>query len=320
MSDTREWLFDWNARGMLATRDLPRALTLVGANPGHDAWRRFLRVLATGAGTALLAVGVIFFIAFNWHDLPQMVKFGLVEAAIVVAIAACLMRGVDSIAGIAALCAAALLTGGLLALVGQVYQTGADTFELFALWALAILPWAVAGRQAPLWLIWLAIVNIAVQAWFLRWGMRAFARGDGVLWALFLVNAAALVAWEVLRASGVREFGGQWSLRIVAFASGIAATMLGFVALVFTGESRALGAIAWLAWLAAVWLAFRVRRVDVFVLAGALLSVVVIVAGFLGRNFFASGAFFAPLLVAAVIIALAGGGAVMLKRLAQEVR
>ncbi|MET0204922.1 MAG: DUF2157 domain-containing protein [Casimicrobiaceae bacterium] len=52
-------------------------------------------------------------------------------------IALAVWRGLDTLPGKAAL-VAALLAGALLALVGQVYQTGADTFELFAAWAVAI--------------------------------------------------------------------------------------------------------------------------------------------------------------------------------------
>ena len=57
------------------------------------------------------------------------------------------MRACNRPAGKAALLAAALLTGGLLALIGQTYQTGADTFELFATWAALILPWVLAIQQ-----------------------------------------------------------------------------------------------------------------------------------------------------------------------------
>lgn len=316
MTDIRGLLFEWNAQGVLATRDLPRALAHSGALPGRADWLRFLRVLATALGATLLALGVIFFIAFNWHALPRIIKFALVEAALAVAVIACLWRGLDTVAGMAALSGAALVTGGLLALVGQTYQTGADTFELFAMWALLILPWALAGRQAPLWLMWLALVNLAAQLWFARWGMRAFAGGNANLWTLFLINAAALAAWELLRAAGLREFVAPWAQRIVALASGCAATLIGVVAVIDTATPRWPAALAWLAWLGAIWLAFRVRRVDVFVLAGALLSVIVVVALFLGKYLYAHDSFFSPLLVAAVVIALATGGALTLKRLA----
>ena len=46
-----------------------------------------------------------------------------------------------------------LFTGALLALVGQTYQTGADTYELFALWAFAITAWVAVARLPALWLV-----------------------------------------------------------------------------------------------------------------------------------------------------------------------
>ena len=49
---------------------------------------------------------------------------------------------------------AGLFLGALLALLGQIYQTGADTWELFAWWALLLLPWALAGASQALWLLW----------------------------------------------------------------------------------------------------------------------------------------------------------------------
>ena len=67
-----------------------------------------------------------------------------------------------------------LLTGALLALTGQVYQTGADTYELFGWWAVLILPWVLVGRFSPLWLVWLALLNLTVHFYFsIGWETRA---------------------------------------------------------------------------------------------------------------------------------------------------
>ncbi|MET0346849.1 MAG: DUF2157 domain-containing protein [Casimicrobiaceae bacterium] len=62
-------------------------------------------------------------------------------------IALAVWRGLDTLPGKAALVVAALLVGALLALVGQVYQTGADRFELFAAWAVAIVAWVLVARM-----------------------------------------------------------------------------------------------------------------------------------------------------------------------------
>ena len=318
MSAEIDLVMQWNAAGAVARDDVPRALRASGAHPDGARWLRFVEWLTLGAGSVLLAVALVFFIAYNWHAMPNVARFALVEAAIVVAVAACLWRGPDSTAGAAALCAAAIATGALLALVGQTYQTGADTYELFAAWALAILPWTLLGRQAPLWMLLLAVVNLASQAWFARWGMASAAGGQGALWTLVLVNAGALALWEIGRRLDLREFHADWALRIVAAASGLAATIAGIDAIVDSRTAAPALGIAWLLWLAGIWYGFRMRRVDVFVLAVGLGSVVVVAALFLGKHLFSAAGFVSPLLVGALVIGIAAGGIVVLKRVAQE--
>ena len=123
-SDERSTRLDLRlgARGAIATPQLRAALAIAGAVPDGAAWRRFLTVLTLALGAVLFAVGVVYFIAFNWHDLSRFFKLALVEGALVVAVATALIAGLDSIAGRAALVAAAIITGGLLALVGQIYR------------------------------------------------------------------------------------------------------------------------------------------------------------------------------------------------------
>ena len=101
-----------------------------------------------------IAAAAVYFVAANWQALGRYAKFALVEgAARRRRSRSCAGAASTRSPGRAALFVAALLTGVLLALVGQVYQTGADTFELFAAWAL--LHPAVGGRerQPALWLL-----------------------------------------------------------------------------------------------------------------------------------------------------------------------
>ena len=148
-------------------------------------------MLSLWLGTVALASAIIFFFAFNWDDLPRMAKFGLVEAAIVAALLACWRVDLDSMPGKAVLMLLSLLTGALLALTGQIYQTGADTYELFGWWAVLILPWVLVGRFSPLWLVWLALLNLTVHFYFsIGWETHP------LFWTLFALNSLALVAWE----------------------------------------------------------------------------------------------------------------------------
>ncbi len=234
MGDVRDTLFEWARTGALPAARLPAALHLAGAAPDGSAWLRFLTRFVFGLGAVLVASGAIYFVAFNWHELSRFAKFALVEASIVLAIAVVWRAGPQTVVGQSALVAAALCTGALLALVGQVYQTGADTHELFVAWALAILPWAVLGSVPALWLLWLGIVNVAVGLYFQTFpGLFGVVFGPReLMWWLFFVNTFAWVAWELLARRNVRGFDAEWAKRTVAFASGACITVIALVAIV----------------------------------------------------------------------------------------
>ena len=100
----------------------------------------------------------------------------------------------------ALLALAGILLGALLALLGQTYQTGADTWELFAWWAVLLLPWALAAASQAVWLLWTLVVNVAMVLWL---GERVFSWW-GLLGATYLpalivagLNLAMLAGWEL---------------------------------------------------------------------------------------------------------------------------
>ena len=313
----RNEILDWAEEGRIAPRDLRRALEVSGVLPDAAAWRQFLDRLLLFAGTLLVAAGVIFFLAFNWNDLGRMAKFALVEVLLVVTLVAVWRFGVEHIAGKAALLGAALFTGALFALIGQTYQTGADTFELFAVWALAILPWALVARFPALWLFWLLLVNLAALLYLgtMRAPLWFFAGSSRQLWLLFALNTVALVVWEGLALSGIQWLRERWSVRILATASGGFATALAVTDIV--SKHTVGGVAAWLAWMAAAYILYRHKVKDLFVLAGGVLSVVVVVSTVVIRHFFRvdAGAF---LFVGLLVIGISAAGAWWLKSVAAE--
>jgi hypothetical protein len=206
MADPRAEILDWAEQGRIAPGKLRAALEAAGALPSAADWRRFLDRLLLWMGAVMLACSAIFFFAFNWAEMGRLAKIGLVEAAIVGALALLWKLGLERAAGKATLFAAALLAGGLFALIGQIYQTGADTWELFAVWAAAILPWTLAGRLPALWVLWLALLNLAGALYYQTFGIlfgMLFAP-ERLLWMLFGLNTAALILWEACAAGGGR--------------------------------------------------------------------------------------------------------------------
>ena len=313
----RHEILDWAEEGRIAPQNLRRALDVAGALPDSPAWRQFLDRLLLFAGTILVAAGVIFFFAFNWSELGRMAKFGLVEVPLVVALALAWRLGVERIAGKAALLGAALLTGALFALIGQTYQTGADTFELFAVWAVAVLPWALVARFPALWLLWLLLVNLAALLYVgtMRRPIWFFGGSERQLWLLFGLNTVALIVWEGLALSGIQWLRERWSVRIVATASGGFATALAFTDIV--SRHTAGGLAAWVAWMVAAYALYRHKVKDLFVLAGGVLSVVVVVSTVVIRHLFRvdAGAF---LLVGLLVIGISAAGGWWLKSIAAE--
>ncbi|MET1754150.1 DUF2157 domain-containing protein [Novosphingobium sp. RD2P27] len=300
------------SRRVMPGRELA-VLRAAGIIPKPAQWRKFLEQIALWLGTLALAAAVIFFFAFNWDDLGRLVKIGLAEAAILVALLACWQLDLDGGAGKAALTLGSLLVGALLALTGQIYQTGADTFELFAYWAALILPWVLIGRFAALWLVWLGLINTAVFLYFVLGRDE-----EPLLWALFVLNGLALVGWEIAHRAGLAWLRERWPARLIAMASAGSATVLILWAIVErSGGSAVLTTFAYLGWLTAIYAWYRGVRADLFMLAIGVLSLIVAVAAFLLLHLPNSGGV-AFLFIGLIVIGLSAAGALWLKSVARE--
>lgn len=321
MSDTRTALLDWMAQGRLRPQEAADVLRLAGMTPGRSDWRYFLDRLMLWLGTVSCGAAVVFFFAYNWQDMGRFAKFGLVELLILASLAVCWRLDLDKAGGKAVLLLASLLTGALLALVGQTYQTGADPWELFAVWAAAILPWVMLGRFGALWLLWLVLVNLAAYLYFRTFGglFGWLFETEQRIWAAFAVNTVALLAWEMAARSGTAWLRERWPVRIVAVASGGAVTTLAMLAIL---DSRHDGSdwamLAWFAWMAAAFFYYRSRQQDLFILAGAVLAAIVVATTFLARHVlrdFDAGGF---LFIGLAVIGMSAAGGMWLKTVASE--
>ena len=174
-------------------------------------------VLALGAGHLL--AGIIFFFAYNWDDLSPVAKFAILQNGIVVSVIAALFVKLDRIGGQVLLIAGSVLVGGLIAVVGQVYQTGADAFDLFVLWAIVIIPWVVASRSAAHWFIWLVIVfaafNLYAAQVLLPIGTLSVAELSCLL---TLMTIVVLAMRELAVLAGAAWLDAGWTRLVLAFA------------------------------------------------------------------------------------------------------
>jgi uncharacterized membrane protein len=183
-------------------------------------WARWGRRALLALGAAQFLAGVVFFFAYNWNDLSDIAKFGVVEAGLIIAAGGALLIGLDRAFGQVLLIAASLLTGVLLAVIGQAYQTGADVFELFVAWAALILPWTLVSRSAVHWLLWLAVAEIALA---LYGGQVLMVVSDvrlGKVWVLVGATIAlALAGRELAVRHGQMWLSGHWTRLVLLFAA-----------------------------------------------------------------------------------------------------
>lgn len=311
----------WVEEGYLSPGALPRAFRIAGTLPSPVEWCRFLDGLALWMGAVFLAAAVIFFFAYNWRELGHFARFGIVELLLTAAIILSWRLGLERMSGKAALLIATLLVGALLALVGQTYQTGADPWELFAAWALLVLPWIAIARFSPLLLVWLALVNLAVSLYYQAFaGLFGLLFGrETLLWTLAGVNIAVLVAWETAASRGVSWLAERWAPRIVATAVTGFITFLAAWGIVDRNSGGFAECIGYTVCLACAYAIYRHRIRDLFVLALGVLSLVIVAAVFLGYHLARHGDAGAFLLVGIAVLGMSAAGGWWLRSVAREV-
>ncbi|QRX83365.1 DUF4401 domain-containing protein [Glaciimonas sp. PAMC28666] len=156
-----------------------RALRFSGVLPGRADWKEFLQNICLFAGVLFLAVGVIFFFSFNWDALPRFAKFILLQGLLIAAALLARRFTLDTLKGQAALLAAMLLCGALLAYFGQTYQTGADSYQLFLTWSILIFPWVLVSRLNIAWCLWLGLLNLALTLYPMNTTFGFFSNLEG---------------------------------------------------------------------------------------------------------------------------------------------
>ncbi|WP_341668132.1 GDYXXLXY domain-containing protein [Alcaligenes sp. SDU_A2] len=237
-------------------------------------WRVFLTKMAWGLAVLLLASGLVTWIAANWPGWGPVAKLSLAQGAVAVsALLALLMhrrpgsweRDLGVSAALTGL--AAVGCGGLFALIGQIYQTGADPWQLFALWAVLILPWVLVVRSVFLSVLWLVVLNTAVYLWIdtqpVSW---TGVWEHGLVWLGLGINAVLLLLAETVW----RPRHDPW--RLVARTSGVA--VAGFIAYLAIEQDLWPALALYLALYSAYW---RWRH-DLFMLALFLMGAYGVVA------------------------------------------
>ena len=280
----RDQLLAWVEQGLLTRPQLERALAPQPAQPSGGEWRQALDRLLALYGSLLLALGVIFFLAFNWDELHRFAKLVLALGALSGFAGAALFLPAGSALYRAVLLGAALSTGGLLALVGQTYQTGADIWQLFAAWAALMLPWVWLSRSRACWALFWLVLNLALLRYFAvhtGWFGTLLASSQALL-GVAVANLLLLLVFELF-APRLLLHPGRSLPRLAGFALLSALALGGCLA---WWEDAYLDLLwgATVAWLIGIPL-YRWWRHDLLLLALLLYSLVGVLTAGLARLF-----------------------------------
>ena len=246
---------------------------------GLPAFKRFLRLLLLGVGTSFTLAGVIFFFAYNWADLHKFIKLGLVEGLIVIITLSALFVKTKALFKNLLLTAAAVLVGVLFAVFGQVYQTGANAYDFFLGWTIFIALWAIIANFAPLWVLFIGLVNITLVLY-----AEQIAHGWSEMFVfalLFGINLLFLVLFLWLPKTISKIDFPVWFTNLLALATVLCGT-IGLINGIFENfqvSSIILFLMALVAYAFGIWYGLKIKKV--YYPAIIAFSAIIIVSAFL---------------------------------------
>lgn len=166
--------------------EISRSFIENGVWASKGSWRKFLEYFLAILGIGLFTAGVFFFFAYNWQDMKPSQKFGVLILLIIASCIPVFLNRPTLLVKRICLTAAALLAGALWAVFGQVYQTGADTYDYFLVWLVCIAVWILASSFPALWTIGVLLLNLTVYFYFIQ-DSRIWKEG-AQLNILFIIN------------------------------------------------------------------------------------------------------------------------------------
>ena len=316
----RQDLFDLARHFGLAPAQGAALHAAAGLDAQPAAASRLAVPVLTLLAAMLAGFGVILWIAANWGLWSRPTHFALLGSLLLASSAgsralASRRRGSSLALGIIALAT----LGGLLAYFGQTYQTGANPWQLFALWTGLALPLCLGLRSRVLWIPWSLIANTALSLWAWsqldRWsGAQAPPELEPLLLAL---AASALLSLALHPAS--RRWTGSDLLahRIAVFWTVLLTGSLSLLQfLTHMGQVIALLPGLALMGAAMAWYGMR-RHFDVFVLSAATLATLILLFALLAEKLLGRGGLDAitlTLLGLAAMLALAAAVAWIMRR------
>lgn len=351
MSQLRRTIEQLLKRGILPIANADAASTQLKVYPSARTWLTFFDKALLIIGAVALVLALIFFVAYNWPNMGKMGKFALVEAGLVISIllyVALSFRQRFQLIRQLTLLIASIITGSLLALFGQVYQTGADTWQLFFAWAILITPWVMIARFPALWLFWLGLINAGLMLYLDVADLsliNAIYQNLTQVGMLALINFIAFNMWLIsldkrksqtvftdkssthkssvplitTKINQLTKSSLHWSTYLVGLLSTCFISYLAIVPVFENSSSLAIliSAISWLSWCGFMLWRFYQRRIDLLMLTYLSFSIITVVMFWVGESLledFDAGGF---LILTLLLIGMSSAAVVWLRKVAR---
>ena len=318
-----DWLKDLRRSDILTLDHYSAARKYFRIAPDIAAWRSFMQSTALLLGVLFFVAGVIMFFAWNWEAMPKWSKFMTAEIVFISFSVWAVLKW-RHWSGYAAMMGAGLMVGAMMALYGQIYQTGADSWELFRAWSLVLLVLAIiARRMTGLWFMaWLTgnlwaslyiidyLVGLDYSGDFppflceyifvnmLLWAgaeaaVHFFSKTDAPFdptrWLTRLIGAAVLTAIFLLMLCVILD-SGSWDYDL----QGIFFSIPRSVFLLFAAGS-----------LAAVFFVYSQKIIDMFFVSLVVMGIAIIADATILKHMFDNGNFDAGIFITAGLLIIA---------------
>lgn len=142
-------------------RDISKTLQQHVYN-NKQSWEKFLELFFLSLGVGFTIAGILFFFAYNWSDLHKFVKIGLIEILIISLVLVAVYSHIEVLFKNILLTGSTMLVGVLFAVFGQIYQTGANAYDFFLGWTMAVSIWVFIANFSVLWLLYIGLLNLTL--------------------------------------------------------------------------------------------------------------------------------------------------------------
>lgn len=286
-------VYTWIKQGRIKPQNQQQAMELADERPSRPAWLVFSHQFLLLVGLLSLAFGMIFFFAYNWNELSRMTKFLLIQGVLLASFVLYFFKAESFWLNQSLLLTAALLIGALLALFGQTYQTGADPWQLFATWALLMLPMVLFSRSEVLWLVLASLLNLALLQ-YLKINPSIFGLmfdGHNEIWSFLILNVALLVLLEGLHGkhwqwSRILQPKHRWAAQVLGIVVLFILSIIGMEGIWGQADERGLNLLLFVLLMGGGFALYRFVRQDLLLLTAWVVSLMVFTLSFLGHSTF----------------------------------